>query len=677
MDSTTVMRGAEARCATCGAPDVWSLCHHCGRPLCREHGRPDGDPHRRPDTEEFTGLDIVGTRHQEAPVHCDDCRHILRRPPWGLLALGSALVVAGRLIQQELPRQGSWVALLGLMLALTAGGLIWLRIQARRAAPPLVPLAPRFGEIEATEWVEGSMSMTADGTWTSAIRRRFGELCVHTTFGPPERRVVDAYLHRLRPPGARRDLSFSAGFLLLRQRVLGELESREATDRAGALVVPVKGRLGDVPFLSGEQGRGDRTWEARWTYRILDDETAWSDDPPEIGSAEALPLRLVPSLVPDSDGRALELELRWSAGVSGSTGADRWVPVLDRPRIEELTVDVPTVWGEVTSFVVQGSTGGLTEGSAPQPEDADGPVRRLCWRGVSLETDMAGSGRARLHLQFDRRVDPQARLRGTVTVGFRGGISGLRSIDLFDPIGGLRSEDQAKIRTLMVAGFDMHLDLLHHRTLRVLSDLGAGEEEAPGRGRPLVAAGVAPDHVFVLRLARELRRARFHIHRIEEEPPRVGSEGLGTNRLWDLSGQYRSDLHVYELHLIVGGEDGQGASGPQGSTGKISATLRGTVSDAASERGLEAVWATLREIVGSTVAAAQSEVVTGDPKGPSGEVPSGRPAEQQRLVAEPAEPVASAAWTFPGGESAEVTAETDGAKGTSMPEDRVDRWSQN
>ena len=224
MNVRTVIRGAEAGCAFCADTQIQALCHHCGRPLCAKHCRLDLDDDGRPQTIEMTELEIVGTRHGEAPAHCDECWHVLRRPPWVVLAGGGAAIVAGRLIQQEMPGAGLTVVLAGILTALAAGALIWSRLRALRSLSLPVPLSPRFGEIVATERIEGTMTLTADGGWTSRVIDRAGEIAVHATFGEPERRVLDAYRQRSRSARSPRDLDVSAGFLLLRRRVLGELE---------------------------------------------------------------------------------------------------------------------------------------------------------------------------------------------------------------------------------------------------------------------------------------------------------------------------------------------------------------------------------------------------------------------------------------------------------------------
>lgn len=605
MSVQTVVRPAEARCTACEANGIDALCHHCGAPFCATHGKPDRDETGRARTEEFTALELSGMRHGESPVHCDACRHVLARPPWKWLIGAAATVVAGRLIQQEMPAAGLAIVLLGTAGLVLTASTAWFRIRRMRRSAPAVSLLPRLSAVDITERIEGSVEMTADGRWTSSVERSAGEVAVRAVFGPQERRVLDAYANKFRTSGDRREMPFCAGFLLLRERVAAEPQGADWASGAGALVLPIIGTVGEVPFLCESTGGGDRTWQRRWCYRLADDETvALREETGDEPGASQLPVRLIPSLVPDSDGRTLELELRWRTSRSSDespTGAARVPPekrppsALERSRIEELTLDVPGAWGEVEFL-----TGGAARGMAPSRSDDAGPVTRISWRDISLSGEQEGSGGVRLRIRFRNRIDPETSIRGSTTLELRGGLSGLRSVDLFDPLGGCRSRRRGEVRTRISVGFDLRLDVLRHRELRVLSGLGEadGSEEA---ARPVTVFGIAPDDRLVLRLTRVLRPRQFQVQRIEEEPPRVGGHADRTKRLWDLSGQYRSDLNVFELHLVVGGEEGGPSEARDASYTQVSATLRGTVGDANAAEVLAKAWKVLRETVVPTI----------------------------------------------------------------------------
>lgn len=605
MSVQTVGRPAEARCTACEAERIDALCHHCGRPFCTTHGAPDRDETGRARTEEFTALELSGMRNGESPIHCDACRHVLARPPWRWLVGAAAAVVAGRLIQQEMPAAGLTIVVVGAVGLALAAWTAWTRMRSMRRSAPAVPLVPRLSAVEVNERIEGSVEMTAEGRWTSSVARSTGEVSVRAVFGPRERRVLDAYVDKFRRSEDRHRTPFCAGFLLFGERVAAEPQGEGWASAGGALVLPLTGRVGEVPFLSETAGGGERTWQGRWSYRLVEDGTAplRTEVRDDSGASEP-PVRLIPSLVPDSDGRTLELELRWSTPrlPDGASSADACgqpeegpSSALERSRIEELTLDAPGAWGEVESL-----TGGAARGMAPSSSDDAGLVTRITWRDIALRGDQEGGGGARLRIRFRNRIDPATSIRGSTTVELRGGLSGLRSVDLFDPLGGIRGRRRGEVRTRITVAFDLRLDVLRHREVQVLSGLGAadGAEETT---RPVTVSGIAPDDRLVLRLARELRPRRFQVHRIEEEPPRVGGHADRTKRLWDLSGQYRVDLNVFELHLVVGGEEGGPEEAPDVSCTRVSATLRGTVGDANAAEVLAKAWKSLRETVVPTI----------------------------------------------------------------------------
>jgi len=610
MNVTTIMRGAEARCSYCGAQSIVAVCHHCGRPLCARDGISETDDSGRATTEEFTGLELHDARNGEVPVHCKGCRHILPKPPWVMLAAFGTAIVLGRLLQQEMPSAGLSVVLLGAVGVAVLGRMVWVRLRAIAESAPPVPTTPRFATIEATERVEGTMTMEADGRWSSRVSARTGRVSVRASFGEPDRRVLKAYLKKFRPSVPQGELRFCAGFLLLRERLAAELVSTDEASEGAALVLPVSGSVGDVPYLATHEGHGDRTWRAHWDYRVLAALARGTDPPEESGQGSSLPIRLIPSLVPNSDGRVLELDITWAESSKADAlpkGQPEGIEArpgdtgLCRPHLEELAIDVPLLWGEVESL-----SGGGLQGIAPSSSGHLGPMRRVVWRNLALQSAGTGRSIARLQLHFRNRIDPSAEVKGMLALEFSGGISGLTAIDVFDPLGGLRAVDQGEVRTRIEGTFSLRLDILRHREHRVASGRGAEDVSR--------VAGLAPSHELVLQLARTLRCASFHIQRIEEEPPRVGSEAGRTKSLWDLSGQYRSGLDVFPVHVLVSGEGGGPSDRDGRSFTEVSTTLRGTVSDDGSKLRLDQALSSLRETVAETIREAQK----GTPRHPRG-----------------------------------------------------------
>src|SRR5262245_14997961 len=80
MATRIARRAPQARCYKCGSTSITRVCHHCGRAMCSAHAPQLSGIRGRPLSAEFADLGLKGTRCGEAPVHCDDCAHIVRTP---------------------------------------------------------------------------------------------------------------------------------------------------------------------------------------------------------------------------------------------------------------------------------------------------------------------------------------------------------------------------------------------------------------------------------------------------------------------------------------------------------------------------------------------------------------------------------------------------------------------
>src|SRR3954451_4913223 len=80
MFASIVDHAPTARCHVCGHPDIAAVCHHCGRLMCVSHR---GQPPSGIDewlSSEFSSLGLSEFPCGEEPVHCSECRHIVRSP---------------------------------------------------------------------------------------------------------------------------------------------------------------------------------------------------------------------------------------------------------------------------------------------------------------------------------------------------------------------------------------------------------------------------------------------------------------------------------------------------------------------------------------------------------------------------------------------------------------------
>ena len=229
----------------------------------------------------------------------------------------------------------------------------------------------------------------------------------------------------------------------------------------------------------------------------------------------ALPIRVVPSLVPDSDGRTLELELRWSEPpADGGT-----VEAPDRARDSSLRSVLERAEGRRAGRRRSPNLGrggppdgrrirrrggkrrerGCRANDATRSDDEPGRFAGSAGGAWRSRRDAAGSGRARLRLQFEKWVDPGDALRGAVD----GRIPGRR----------FRARGDRPVRCARRAaprerGGDPHPDgrAVRSPARRAASPRRsarsrrstAGTPRVRTEGRSLVVPGIPPDHALVL-----------------------------------------------------------------------------------------------------------------------------------------------------------------------------------
>src|SRR5215831_8280457 len=97
MPEALAERAPQVHCYKCGSYPIFSVCHHCQKPMCQEHSplayreagklvrAPSGSTGEAatPTSREFAGLKLGRTR--EAVYHCEEHSHVVRGGLIGLI----------------------------------------------------------------------------------------------------------------------------------------------------------------------------------------------------------------------------------------------------------------------------------------------------------------------------------------------------------------------------------------------------------------------------------------------------------------------------------------------------------------------------------------------------------------------------------------------------------------
>ena len=591
-NTSVIPKPPQAKCHVCGNGEVAALCHHCGRPLCADHAPDRRDWSDTRQSAEHVGLGLESTPCGDTAVHCQDCHHVVRLPSLGLLSTGAIGIVAGRFLQQELNGPGLALLIAAVMVSVLGGGLYLRRWwQLRHGRPPL-PWVPKLRSVQVLETIDGALTLLSDGAYRSELLGAGGKLRVEGVLGEPERSIYQKYLvkHRI---SAGEDLPFQAGFLLLRGNAAVAFDEPPELPNAGLRVLSLEGRTSEEPARRAIRGEGIGEWNREWPYRIE----------PCADEEQDLPIQLVPFVKAEAGGQVLGLELRWGQSLpprplgeshDGSRWRNREPSSLGVVTIEELEVSVPFSWGEVEAV-------GDHLAVRPEPDGNGELCRVLTWRKVVPTSEEARRCRRGFQLQFERRIDLAAKLKGRLVLDLMGAYSGLERVDRFFCLG-YRCAGSAEITTRVSAALDLHLDALRHREVRVFPDPKRADERP--LVEPLTFEGVVPDHSTVIALGRALTEHGYYLKSLVENPPRSGSRPNSLSRLWDLSG--RIDDHVYpmEFHLTLTGEE-VSASGGRGPTGSTTTTLavQGAYGDSVFEEKVIDNGQRLRDVVERTLGA--------------------------------------------------------------------------
>jgi hypothetical protein len=131
-------------------------------------------------------------------------------------------------------------------------------------------------------------------------------------------------------------------------------------------------------------GHGDARWPLEVDYEITEPEDKWT-----------VPVWLTPTIVPESDRRALDLEVQWRACGPDDDG-------LEIKALKLLRIMVPAAWGEVEDITAVETV------TISAPDDSR--RRRIEWKKPPVER--TSRGRCRLSVLFEDRIDAAAHVTG-------------------------------------------------------------------------------------------------------------------------------------------------------------------------------------------------------------------------------------------------------------------------
>lgn len=568
----------KARCYECGNTQIDNLCHHCGRPMCTAHSPAVSDATGKPLSVEFVGLGLKETKCGESATHCTYCAHRLKPPGLQLLIAGFVVVVLSVLLLTS----NFAVGFLGLVIGGALAGYGYHSNKRRReqilGSRPSLPMLPRFDSIHLREELLGRIGLDPDGRYHVAAVPVDGTLTIACTFGKQERERLQQYRKKYEL-GEEDDVTFHCGFALLRGPAGLKFNDEMLEEPQRNTVVPLTGLVSAQPFLSRADIRGSGEKIIR-KYRLLDK-----------AKTDSLPIRLIPSLLQEGGQRGLEIEIQWAQLDPSETE-------LRITRIESMELSVPISWGKI-DMVSDGAVVAL-EASG---EDDEAAVRTIAWRRLPVTNRERQEGRRSFFIRFEKKVDLRSRISGKVEVIFDGTLSGLEDVTLYYPLGGLREEENADIKTCVRADFNLSLAGLRYQDVRIVPD--EKKQNDKGKQETDTFEGVIPDHTTVIALTNKMSQEGFYLKRVIENPPRAGARANIVNRLWDIAGRHYLGVYPIDFHLILTGEEVySGELRAQGGTTRTTLSVQGTYTNpdiTGMEATVENVWTQLTYLIAQTL----------------------------------------------------------------------------
>jgi len=438
--------------------------------------------------------------------------------------------------------------------------------------------------VDVVERMSGNVRLE-NGTYSSTVEAIGGEIKVNMSANDGLR-LLQLYRkkHRLHDGGP---VKFTAGFVMLDGEAgLDFLPGQQAVlDNRMGLRLGGDSADGHELFPS-TPGRSQGEWVLKAGYKLQDDR-----------APKDIPLWIVPSLVPGSDRRTLEIDLHWNQ--LGAEGRQ-----LDLQVFDQIELKVPTAWGNVEGF-----SPGRVEISR------SGGRRIIQWQrlrpGSGDSRDPAAEGRSlTLKIRFERPItdDPgpgpaadvtdhgtadavkangedrkELTLSGVLEATFGGTVSGLTGVGVYLPGGGRGNQPESKPQTKVTATFDISLNALRYQEDRVIPDENNAEDRAKARNKVDEFRGVVPDYRTVAELTNAISGDNYYVKSVVEHPPyRDDGRPNVVNRVWDIAGRRYDGVFPINFDINLRGEEGGPATAAFSGKTAAQVTVRGAYAKSAA-----------------------------------------------------------------------------------------------
>ena len=573
----------QARCYMCGSPELVSVCHHCGKGMCQQHSPKAVDAVGKPVSGELAGLRLEG--RQAGVYHCDEDNHVVKGSLRAVIVAGAAAAVVGIIVLVAVNVPAGLVLLLaGVATAVAA----YLADRKRKAAsadlrPPL-PVLPSLDSVRVTEILRGQVRLGADGAYVSTPQPAEGMVEMELTLAKADRERLSAYREKY---GLAADdpVRFSAGYAVLKG--VAGLTFQPGTESAsmllpGGTAINFAGEVASHPLFRADGGRSAGQWTAQFPFRLLGTRVPGR-----------IPVWIVPSLVPDSDKRTLEIDLHWVALGDGEQFGPEPRP-LKFLRFEEIRLIVPKAWGNVES---------ASPSNAFISNPAGQPSRTIQWQPLAT-AGQEKTGSQTLTIRFEKQISQADRLTGSLRAAFKGTLSGVTDVRMFRPAGGSWLQPpKATVSMEARVDFELSLNSVRYQAVRVVPDRNKDLD----RSEIDNFSGVIPDYRTVIDLTNELSESGYYVKRVIENQPRGGGRANLVNRVWDIAGRRYDGVFPIDFHITLTGEEEYRGS-IQANAGSTAAQLsvQGSYVNQVMENQVESEWDALHDMVGTRLKARET-----------------------------------------------------------------------